>query len=80
MACAVKTDAQVKVWKDTVTLFSHALEVDPRGELPNLSLGVAYVRQGKIAEAQQYLERALDYNPTGPLTLSYSALMPDENP
>ena len=24
-ACAVKTDAQVKVWKDTVTLFTHAL-------------------------------------------------------
>ena len=34
VACAVKTDAQVKVWKDTVTLFSHVLEVDPRGELP----------------------------------------------
>ncbi len=43
-ACAVQTDAQVLVWKDTITLFSHVLEVDPRGELPNLSLGVAYVR------------------------------------
>jgi tetratricopeptide (TPR) repeat protein len=73
-ACAVKTEAQVKVWKDTVTLFNHVLEIDPRGELPNSSLGVAYVRQGRIAEAQQYLERSLDYNPTWPLTLSYSAL------
>ncbi len=74
VACAVKTDAQVKVWKDTVTLFSHILEVDPRGEVPNLSLGVAYVRQGKIAEAQPYLERALVYHPTGTLSLAYSAL------
>jgi tetratricopeptide (TPR) repeat protein len=72
-ACAVKTGAQVKVWKDTVTLFSHALEVDPRGELPNLSLGMAYVRQGKIAEAREYLERALAYNPSQPIALAYSA-------
>ena len=73
LACAVKTDAQVKVWKNTVTLFSHALEVDPRGEFPNLSLGVAYERQGRIAEAQEYFERALVYNPSGLLTLSSSA-------
>jgi tetratricopeptide (TPR) repeat protein len=74
LACAVKTNAQVKVWKDTVMLFSHILEVDPRGEVPNLSLGVAYVRQGKIADAQPYLERALVYHPTGTLSLAYSAL------
>ncbi len=47
-ACAVKTDAQVKVWKDTVTLFTHALAIDERGALPNSSLGAAYVRLGEI--------------------------------
>jgi Flp pilus assembly protein TadD len=73
LACAVKTDAQVKVWKDTVTLFSHVLEIDPRGEYPNLTLGVAYERQGRIADAQEYLERALHYNSSRPMTLSYSA-------
>jgi len=73
-ACAVKTDAQVKVWKDTVTLFSHALEVDPRGEIPNSSLGVAYERQGKSALAREYFERSLQYAPDWSLTLSYSAL------
>jgi Tfp pilus assembly protein PilF len=74
VACAVKTDAQVKVWKNTVTLFSHVLKVDDRGELPNLGLGMAYVRQQRTAEAQQYLERALIYDPTGTMPLSYSAL------
>ena len=73
-ACAVKTDAQVKVWKDSVTLFSHALEVDPRGAIPNLSLGVAYLRMERYAEAQEYFERALDYDPSGPVILSDSAL------
>ena len=73
-ACAVKTDAQVKVWNNSITLFSHVLEVDPRGDYPNSSLGMAYVRQGKMAEAQQYLERALTYDPADTLTLAYSAL------
>jgi Flp pilus assembly protein TadD len=74
LACAVTTNAQVNVWKDSVTLFSHALEIDSRGEIPNLSLGVAYVRLGRYADAQPYLERALDYNPASPLILSDSAL------
>ena len=74
VACAIKTDAQVKVWKDTVTLFSHVLEVDDRGELPNLGLGMAYIRQQKTTEAQPYLERALIYDPTNALALSYSAV------
>ncbi len=73
-ACAVKTDAQVKVWKDTEILFSHALEIDPRGELPNLSMGMAYIRQQRTAEAQEYLERALVYDPSATLALSYTAV------
>ncbi len=73
VACAVKTDAQVKIWKDTVTLFSHALEVDPRGEFPNLTLGTAYMMQGRFAVAQEYFERAMVFNPSRPLTLAHSA-------
>jgi Flp pilus assembly protein TadD len=61
-ACAVLTDAQVKVWKDMETLFSHVLEVDPRGEIPNLNLGAAYMKQGRNVEAQEYIERALVFN------------------
>jgi tetratricopeptide (TPR) repeat protein len=72
-ACAVKTDAQVKVWKDTTALFTNVLEVDPRGELPNLSLGIAYMNHGKFAQAQQYYDRALNYKPSTYLALSYSA-------
>lgn len=72
-ACAVKTDAQVKVWKDTTALFTNVLEVDPRGELPNLSLGIAYMNHGKFAQAQEYYDRALNYKPSTYLALSYSA-------
>ncbi len=72
-ACAVKTDAQVKVWQNTVTLFSHVLEVDPRGEFPNTTLGAAYLREGKLAEAEEYFERSLSYNPNWTAALTYSA-------
>jgi tetratricopeptide (TPR) repeat protein len=71
--CAVKTDAQVKVWENTVTLFSHVLEVDPRGEFPNTTLGAAYLREGKLAEAEDYFERSLAYNPNWTVALTYSA-------
>ncbi len=72
-ACAVRTDAQVMVWKDTVTLFSHVLGIDPCGGVPYLALGLAYGRQGRTAEAEENFKRALDYNPSGPLALAYSA-------
>ncbi len=72
-ACAAKTDAQVKVWKNTITIFSNVLEVDPRGELPNLSLGIAYLRDQKMVEAQKYFDLALNYKPSGFLALSYSS-------
>ena len=74
LACAVKTEAQVKVWKNSITLFNHVLAIDPRGAAPNFSMGIAYMSQGKYAEAQEYFERALTYNPSRPLILSYSAL------
>jgi protein O-mannosyl-transferase len=61
-ACAIKTSAQVNIWKDTVSLFSHVVQVDPRGEDPNLILGVAYAKAGNTAEAKKYLQTALTYN------------------
>jgi tetratricopeptide (TPR) repeat protein len=73
VACAVKTSAQVKVWKDSVTLLTHTLAIDPRGEIPNLALGTAYMRLERYADAQTYFDRALAYNPSGPQALAYSA-------
>jgi tetratricopeptide (TPR) repeat protein len=64
VACAVKTDAQVKVWQDNVTLFSHVLAIDPRTE---------YAILGRTAEAQEYFERALVYKHSDPVVLSYAA-------
>jgi tetratricopeptide (TPR) repeat protein len=73
VTCAVTTDAQVRVWKNTMTLFSHVVQVDPRGELPNSTLGVYYLKRGDLAESLKYFDQALLYNNLGTMTLSYSA-------
>jgi len=56
-----------------VTLFSHVLELDPRGAFPNTTLGAAYLREGKLAEAEDYFERSLSYNSNWTVALTYSA-------
>src|ERR1039458_9946016 len=73
-ACVVKTDAQIKIWKNNFTLFNHVLQIDPRGELPNTNVGMAFVRQGKNAVAEQYFERSLVYDLFWSVTLAYSAV------
>jgi len=72
-ACAAKTEAQVKLWRDTVTLFTHTIERNPGCEVPYLALGMAYGRQGDTAAAEENFKKALDYNPQHPLALSFSA-------
>ena len=73
-ACVAKTNAQVKVWKNNFTLFNHVLQIDPRGELPNTNVGMEFVRQGKYAQAEQYFERSLVFDPSWSVTLAYSAV------
>jgi len=73
-ACIAKTHAQVKVWKNNFTLFNHILKIDPRGELPNTNVGMAFVRHGNYAVAEQYFERSLVYDPSWSVTLAYSAV------
>jgi protein O-mannosyl-transferase len=72
-ACAVKTNAQVKVWKDTTSLFTNVLDIDARGEFPNSLLGESYLRQGKLATAEEYFNRSLYYSPNWTVTLAFSA-------
>lgn len=70
---AVRVNVQVKFWYNYFTLFSHLNDIDPRGELPNLNLGILCATEGRLAEAQEYFERALSYNPNGRYSLSNSA-------
>jgi tetratricopeptide (TPR) repeat protein len=59
----VAAQAQAKTWKDSITLFRHALAVTDGNYLAHLNVGVALSRQGKVEEAMAEYRRALAIQP-----------------
>jgi protein O-mannosyl-transferase len=57
-AMTVTTVVQLGVWQNSVTLYRHAIEKDPRGWNLNMMLSMNLFYQGKPREAQRYFERA----------------------
>ena len=54
---------QVGVWRDTETLFGHALEVVPENYLARGALGVDRLREGRLQEAEAELREAIRIEP-----------------
>jgi len=53
----VLTAQQVRVWRDSVSLWSHAVALEPGNRIARINLGGAYVEQGRMPEAiVQYRE------------------------
>ena len=61
---SVATVRQVPVWKDTVTLFGHALAVTGVNPVAQEKLGEALLEQGRLPQAISHLEEALRIIPT----------------
>ena len=54
---------QTTYWRDSVSLWSHALACTPENRLVHSNLGDALSHQGKLTEAIQHYERALQLQP-----------------
>ena len=63
VALALRAHAQVEVWKDSVTLFEHALAVEPENALAHMNLGVALTERGELDRAATHLEESLRIKP-----------------
>jgi len=63
LACLVATRAQVAVWRDSVTLFEHALAVTSRNHLAHLNLSAALVEGGRADAAVEHAEAAAALRP-----------------
>ncbi|MGD0016422.1 MAG: tetratricopeptide repeat protein, partial [Verrucomicrobiia bacterium] len=63
VTCAVISRFQVRHWKNSETLFRHALNVTTDNYVAHLNLGVALASQGKIKEAIGQYEQALWIRP-----------------
>jgi Tfp pilus assembly protein PilF len=60
---AVRARAQVGVWRDSATLFAHALSVDEGNPLAHVNLAVELDARGDANGAAAHLERALVLRP-----------------
>jgi len=58
LACAAASVAQTRHWKDSVTLFEHALRVTPDNVVAHYNLANALAAQGRTAEALAHYGRA----------------------
>jgi hypothetical protein len=57
------TWAQTRVWRDSETLWSHAVAIDPNSPIAQSNLGVVRARQGRLAEAIEHYRNALAVEP-----------------
>jgi tetratricopeptide (TPR) repeat protein len=64
IGCTMLTRRQLNYWRNTVTLFAHALEITPNNASAEVSLGVGLEKQGKPTEAMTHYRRALALNPS----------------
>ncbi len=70
-----RTAQQVQVWRNTETLFRHALAVTTNNHVAHANLGAFLLERGRRQEARQHLEAALRLRPLMPLArLSLGAL------
>jgi len=59
VAFAGLTVRQLAVWRDSVTLWTHAASIEPASDIPVFYLGWALTDAGRFDEAKAHFERAL---------------------
>jgi tetratricopeptide (TPR) repeat protein len=63
--CLALTSRQIACWRDSETLFRHALAVTENNIIARVNLGEVLIAKGQPAEAVEHLERALKMSPRG---------------
>lgn len=62
-----RTARQTELWRNTETLFRHALAVTHNNHVAHANLGAYLLRQGRTEEALQHLQAAVALRPYDPL-------------
>jgi tetratricopeptide (TPR) repeat protein len=63
LGLAAVSTVQTSYWKNTYSLFAHAMAVTERNYIAYAVIGTILNEQGHPAEAMPYLEKALEYQP-----------------
>ena len=67
LALGAATFRQVQVWRDSRTLFQHALEVTSDNHVAHMNLGLALMHAGRLDEASLHLTAAVRLAPSSPM-------------
>jgi protein O-mannosyl-transferase len=62
-ACALRSVAQLRYWRNTATLFLHTIDVMGDNELAQYNLGCYYFRRSEFADAIRYYREAIRIKP-----------------
>jgi tetratricopeptide (TPR) repeat protein len=69
-ACTLATRQQLQYWRDSVTLFQHALAVTDESGLAHLNLAAALIERGEIAAGLEHARAAQALRPDDVKTLA----------
>ncbi len=61
--CGVITWHQVQIWRDSRTLWTYTLSVEPRAAIAHVSLGLVLEREGNVAGAMEHFRQATQIRP-----------------
>ncbi|MDW8308705.1 MAG: tetratricopeptide repeat protein [Verrucomicrobiales bacterium] len=77
VACALRTADQARLWRDSGTLFSHAVAVTPHNDIAWANLGNYHIETGQLDQGIDALRRALECARAGDAAASALELPPD---
>jgi Flp pilus assembly protein TadD len=64
----VLTEAQIGYWRNTVSLWTHALTINDRNTMAHDSMGAELINQGRIPEAISHLQASATIDPKDPFS------------
>lgn len=63
LGLSIGTAVQARHWRETETLFEHALAVTSENDVANFNMGIALKRKGRAEEAEKHFEEAVRIRP-----------------
>jgi tetratricopeptide (TPR) repeat protein len=63
LACSIATARQLRYWRDSETLFAHAVAATKPNAIARINLGIALEERGRRAEALEQYREALNIEP-----------------